>query len=394
MTIKEWFDSDPVKNVRTSMLGHKKNSLCTRCYDEESVSQSSRRHRSNQKSVIFTKSNFVESFQQSPHFDVFEWSRNNNGAHVGMPVDLHIDLGNYCNLTCKICNSSASSSIASQRVKWGFADEKNYIGTDWTRDQTVWNRVLEEIVAIPNLKNVHFMGGETLITRRFEEFIDRFISAKKFNVGFSFVTNGTIFNQVLLEKLKKFSRVGIEVSVETATDHNVYQRQGTDNTKIFENINNYINWCHNSDNMTVTIRPAISALTIGYYDSLLEFCLEKKLLIKSLICTDPDYYNPIILPDNVKQNYLHKYQNFLEKHYNNNLAIDQDFNESDPNEFSKIIFQQAVQCINLLKTPAPKKQSQLLAEMIFWCKKWDTVHGYNARELYPEFLEILDRHEY
>jgi MoaA/NifB/PqqE/SkfB family radical SAM enzyme len=392
MTIQQWFDSEPMRQARLSMLGEQKNSFCSRCYYEEKVNNSSRRHRANQKSVIFTKNNFDESFQQSPHFKTFKQSTV-NGRHDHMPVDLHIDLGNYCNLTCKMCNAQASSSIAHQHVKWGITESAKYVGTDWTRNDEVWQRTLEEIVAIPKLKNIHFMGGETLITKRFEDFVDYFINSNRYDVGFSFVTNGTTFNQSLLNKLKKFQRVGIEISIETATEHNSYQRQGTDNAVVFENIHKYLEHC-NGTNITLTIRPAITSLSIGYYHTLLEFCLHKKLLVKSLICTEPAYYNPTILPDKIKSMYLQKYREFKEKYLNHCDNTSEDFNESDPNEFVRIIEQQVDQCINLLQTPAPVNQHKLLSDMVTWCKKWDSVNGYNARDLYPEFSNMLDQYGY
>jgi hypothetical protein len=127
------------------MFGDEKLSICSRCYFEEEHGDTSRRHRSNQKSVIFTNKNFHESYDQSPGWNKFEHSKLNQGSYSGVPIDLHIDLGNYCNLTCKMCWPKASSSIASQYVKWGIKDAKQYIGNDWTRDDDVWNRVLTEL---------------------------------------------------------------------------------------------------------------------------------------------------------------------------------------------------------------------------------------------------------
>ena len=42
-----------------------------------------------------------------------------------------------------------------------------------------------------------------------------------------------------INKLKKFNRVGIEVSIETLTEHNTYQRQGTDTSVVLENLEKY-----------------------------------------------------------------------------------------------------------------------------------------------------------
>jgi uncharacterized Fe-S cluster-containing radical SAM superfamily protein len=393
ISIKDWYDSEPMQAARLSMFGNKKNSFCSRCYQEEAVSDTSRRHRCNQKSVIFTRTAFNESYLQSPGYSKFENTRFHNGVYNGMPVDLHIDLGNYCNLTCKMCNAQASSSIAVQHVKWGIKDARQYIGTDWTKDSKVWDRTLDELSKIENLKNIHFMGGETLLTKRFEDFVDFMISRKRTDLNFSFVTNGTVFNEKLVEKLLQFKRIGIEVSIETVTDHNSYQRQGTDLQSVLKNIDRYLTYC-DGDRITLTVRPAISSLTIGYYDTLLEYCLEKNLIVKSLICSSPRYYDPRILPDDIKKEYLTRYEIFLKKHNLSEVDCSVDYNESDPHQLKRIVKNQVLQCINILKSQEPNDADVLLKEMVAWCKRWDTVHDYNARDLYPEFREILKQHGY
>jgi molybdenum cofactor biosynthesis enzyme MoaA len=391
MTMAEWFNSEPVRQFRLAMSGDSKISACQRCYNEEEHSNTSRRHRSNQKSVIFTRTAFSDSYKQSPGFDKFEYSATHQGMHTGMPIDLHIDLGNHCNLTCKMCRPQASSSIAAQYVKWGIDSAKQYIGTNWTRDQTVWNRVLTELVNIPKLNNIHFMGGETLITKRFEDFVDFMIAHDRLDLNFSFVTNGTTFNQSLLDKLKKFQRVGIEVSIESMTEHNAYQRQGTDTNLVLANIEKYLAHCNNT-NITLTVRPAISALTIGSYSTLLKYCLDKQLLVKSLLVTKPEFLDVRILPDTVRQQYILNYKNLLDE-----LTCESDsdtlgdYNESDPNQYRKIIKNQIDQCVNMLLAPRLENSDQLLTDMVAWCRRWDDVHGYDAVKLYPELAkEFVD----
>jgi hypothetical protein len=391
ISIADWHNSDPMKQARITMFGDKKNSACTRCYKEEQISSSSRRLKENQKSVIFTRSNFSESYEQSPGWETFEHSLINDGDYRSMPIDLHIDLGNYCNLTCKMCRPQASSSIASQYVKWGIQDAKNYIGTDWTRDPVVWDRVLTEIANIPNLKNIHFMGGETLITKRFEDFVDFMIDHKRFDLHFSFVTNATMFNQSLLDKLKLFQRVGIEISIESTTEHNSYQRQGTDTARAIAIIEQYLEQCNNSS-ITLTIRPAISALTIGYYHTLLEYCLEKKLIVKSLIAFSPKHMDPRVLPQHIREQYKQNYYLLIQKYNLEQIDISTDYNESDPNQFKAVIKNQIVQCLNLLDEKSPTDADMLLTQLVDWCRRWDNVHGYNAIELYPELSqEFVDR---
>lgn len=385
-TIAEWFNSDPVRHFRQGVLGQQPVSACARCYHEENVGGNSRRIKSNQKSVIFQQA-FADSFEQSPgrrHFD----ESGTTGTH---PIDIHVDLGNYCNLACKMCNARASSTIASQQVKWGIESSRQYLGSDWTRDQQVWNSFLKQLLDMPKLNNIHFMGGETLLTQRFEDLVDHMIAHDRLDVCFSFVTNGTTFKPALMNKLKKFRRVGIEVSIETVDAHNVYQRQGTDNQLVLTNLDQYQNLC-NGSNITLTARPAVSALTIGYFPGLLEYCLDKKLIVKSLLVTNPRFLDAVILPDTVKQQYLKHYQTLVDRL--NSVQVPKDYNVSDPNNYIMIVKEQVQMCMNILRQPAPSDAEQQRKLMVEHCRKWDQVYGYDARTLYPELTEIWDRYAY
>lgn len=393
MTIAEWFNSEPMRQARLVMFSDTPNSICGRCYYEQEVGGTSRRHKCNQKSVIFTKTNFSDSYQQSPGYDKFESSKNNNGDYDGMPIDLHIDLGNYCNLACKMCHPQASSTIASQEVKWGNQDAKQYVGTDWTQDNAVWTRVLAELANTKELNNIHFMGGETLLTPRFEEFVDYMLAHGRTDLNFSFVSNGTSFNESLIKKLKKFKRVGIEVSIETVTEHNSYQRQGTDTSVVLQNIKQYLAHCDGS-NITVTARPAISALTIGNYHTLLRYCLDNKIIVKSLNVTRPVFLNPLILPLAVRSQYIDNYKNLIQEYNLTNVDCAVDYNESDVNQLPRIILSEINQCLYLLTKDQLSNSNQHLKDMVAWCRRWDNVYRHNARTLYPELIDILDLYGY
>jgi len=393
MSIQEWFNSEPMKQARLSMFGNQKNSICHRCYVEESHNSTSRRHRCNQKSVIFTRTAFEESYQQSPGFDKFEYARNNNGDYDGMPVDLHIDLGNYCNLACKMCTPKASSVIASQHVKWGIIESKKYVGSDWTRDDQVWKRVISEIAHIKKLRNIHFMGGETLITKRFAEFVDYMLDQGRTDLNLSFVTNVTSFDEKLLDKLKSFQRVGIEVSIETTDERNVYQRQGTDMDLVMSNIKRYLSYC-NGSSITLTARPAISALTIGSYHTLLKFCLENHMIVKGLLVLRPEYLDVRVLPDDVRHSYLSDYDSMIDEFDLGKEDTVNDYNESDPNQIRKIVKHQVDRCRAVLTAPRLANSDKLLKDLVSWCRKWDDVYGYDAIKIYPELAPIFLNHGY
>ena len=386
MSIAEWFNSEPVRHFRQGVLGNHPVSACTRCYQEESMGGNSRRIKSNQKSVIFRQA-FSDSFEQSPgrrHFDEL-------GITNTHPIDIHVDLGNYCNLACKMCNPQASSTIASQQVKWGIESSRQYLGTDWTQDEAVWNSFLQQLLTIPNLNNIHFMGGETLLTKRFEDLVDHMIAHDRLDLCFSFVTNGTVFRPELMAKLKRFRRVGIEVSIETVDAHNAYQRQGTDTDLVMANLARYQDVC-NGTNITLTVRPAVSALTIGYFPGLLQHCLDHGLIVKSLLVIKPAYLDAAILPAKVKQQYIKNYQALIAKL--DTIQVPVDYNTSDPNNTATIVKEQAQMYINVLSASEPDNSDELRRQMVDHCRRWDQVYGYDARALYPELTEVWDRYGY
>ena len=386
MTIAEWFNSAPVRDFRQRILKDTRLSECQRCYTEEDSKGVSRRHRTNQKSVIFTQA-FQHSFEQSPgrkHFD-------DSGFTATQPIDIHIDLGNFCNLACKMCDARASSRIAVQEVKWGIQSSQQFVGSDWTRDTTVWNSFKQQLLNIPRLNNIHFMGGETLLTDRFEDLVDTLIQHRRFETCLSFVTNGTVFRPELIAKLAKFRRVGIEVSIETVDDHNAYQRQGTDTAQVLHNIDRYLEVC-NGTNVTVSLRPAISALTIGYFGGLLMYALNQELTVKSLQVNTPRFLDAAILPIEARRQYAVQYQDIL-KHLDT-VELVNDYNASDPNNYQLVIKQQAHMCINMLSQPEPQDVDQLRVQFVDHCKKWDKIYGFDARQLYPELVTVWDQYGY
>ena len=377
MSIREWHNSLPMQESRMRMFDDQRWANCSACWSEEDTSETGRRHRANQKSVIF-RQQFDQSFVQSPNYPAFEYSYNNQGETQQLPIDLHVDLGNYCNLACKMCWSGASSKIATQEKKWGTLLDENHLGNDWTKDETVWQKFLSDIETLP-LKNIHFMGGETAIQPRFHEFVDHMIKHNRTDLNISFVTNGTSFNEELVKKLTKFNRIGIEVSIEATTKINDYVRQGTNTQTVLETIDQYLNHVE-----TVTVRPALSALTIKDFWTLLDYCLEKKLLMKALVVNNPDYLKVSVLPKQIREQYKKNYQHLLTEY------TVKDINESDPHNYKSLIPMYAEQAIRLLDQTETLGIDQMVQHM----KRWDQVYGYDARDLYPELTDILDQHGY
>jgi sulfatase maturation enzyme AslB (radical SAM superfamily) len=391
MAISDWHTSKPMNASRLAMFSDDKMSNCDKCWYQERFSSTSRRRKANSKSVLF-KQAFDVSFEQSPNYDTFESSFDNGGETTQMPLDFHIDLGNYCNLACKFCCPDASSKIASQYKKWDVLGNESIV-SDWTKNDDVWDSFIAQIMHM-DLQNIHLMGGETLITPRFEDLVDALIENERYEVCISFVTNGTSFNKPLMDKLKNFKRVGIEVSIETLTEHNEYIRQGTKNSVVIGNINRYIDLAKDST-IDITIRPALSLLSIGYYHTLLEFCLDKRVLLKSnnvigeVGWKSSKCLDVRLLPTDVKTSYKKHYVELLNT-IDAELLIE-DFNESDSNNYKNVIRDECHKCIALLDSEV---DHDLYPDLVELLEKWDKVYELNAIELYPELSELLLEHNY
>jgi hypothetical protein len=178
--------------------------------------------------------------------------------------------------------------------------------------------------------------------------------------------------------------------METTAAQNSYVRQGTHTATVLANIEKYLSWCNN-DSITVTIRPAPSMLTIGYYVDLLQYALQKGLIVKSNLCIEPEFMRIENLPSNVKSQYINRLQEFLHtlEHYNR-----QDFNASDPWQYRQVIREQTEMAIQLLHNPQPNNVKDNWHRLVEHCRKWDKIYNLDARKTYPELIEIWDAYGY
>ena len=144
-----------------------------------------------------------------------------------------------------------------------------------------------------------------------------------------------------------------------------------------------------------SVRPAISLLTVGSFPGLLRYCLDKKLIVKSLMVTGPEFLDIKILPTSVKQQYLAEYHTLLDEL--EHVDVPTDYNASDPNNFVTVVKEQAQMCVNILNLPQPPNThqlTQLTQQLVDHCRRWDQVYDLNARELYPELTTIWNDYGY
>jgi uncharacterized Fe-S cluster-containing radical SAM superfamily protein len=287
LSFLDWFNH--VNDTRNNIINGVESLGCSACYYNEKNNLISHRMQRNIQGAVYHGKYFKESLLQSPAY-----KRMNSNKTI-YPAFMHVTLSNLCNMKCRMCLPVYSSQLADayKKINWMSKDEPTLL--DWTVDYNKWNEFLELVKNNDQLLFLHFMGGEPLYHKRFYEFIDWCIDNNKTDFNFTFVTNGTIFKESLVDKLKHFRSVQIEISIENMHETNDYIRMGSNYKTIQENILKFV-----SKGIPIVLRSVPQALSIIHYDTIVDFALENNLAFDSNVLDNPQYLKCFVLPKQLK----------------------------------------------------------------------------------------------
>ena len=383
MTIPEWHQQEPMRDIRIAIRGDVPLSTCQGCYREESHGYESRRIKENFKSVIFTEQAFDRSYDQSPGRAQFE-----NEDLIRSPVDWHVDLGNECNLACKMCLPQYSSKVSSYYSKWNIINTSKH--NNWTLDPVAWQNFLDSIAATPGLNRLHFMGGEPMLNKKFSELLDYLITNHRTSISISFVTNGTIMRPNIIDQLKQFRSCDIEVSIESIHSNNDYIRQGSSIVQVLDHIK--ILAAQQTDTFKIVLRSVPQLLNINNYHNYLLWAREHRLPVQGVPIQSPRYLQIQVLPVELRKTFVPHYQrvkDIIGEPATRELATGR-----NTGALSQILRRECDSMINMLNAPEPNDVEQLRIKLVTWLQRWDREYGLNAHDYYPEYREFLDAIQY
>ena len=199
-TFEEAFMSPTLQELRKAFEEGKKHPICEICWKEEEIGEKSKRIRDNLK---------VDG---------------NN--EVNKPYLLEINLGNICNLACRMCNLGASVNWKAEHNlarsieypnskpfnKHDLDYEANKYSAPFRDESAIWQEIRD------NLKYVKFLdlyGGEPMLMKKQWDILKKSIEdghAQFQSVHFN--TNGTLFKQEYVEILKQFQHADISFSID------------------------------------------------------------------------------------------------------------------------------------------------------------------------------------
>lgn len=236
---------------------------------------------------------------------------------------LELNLGNTCNLACRMCGVGASIKWFDEHRKihddsGGHSDDKVY--KEWVRtnyksyeDESMFWGELEK--SLPYIQQIDMYGGEPMLVKKQWETLKKSIElgyAKDQELSFN--TNGTIFKEEYIDILKEFKRVVISFSIDATKDRFNYIRHHGDWNMVIDNINKWLKY--KSDKIYFDVAVTVTNLNILYLDELVDWCMGVNLNPYFIDVSHPDFYSPSNLPTSAKNLINKKFDIYL---YNNTL---------------------------------------------------------------------------
>lgn len=392
-SILDFMNSDTMCNLRTALLDGDKPNMCNACYYEDHHNKVSGRQRQLLKSTIKLDS-FNKSFCSSPHYKLFENSYNNNGFTEYSPIDIQIELGNTCNSSCIMCSPIYSSKVATDYEKLNKLEPDLFLNhtpfKNWADNPVLLDKFINDLIKLPNLKYLHFLGGETLYLKGFYEICDRLIDAgiaKDIMIGTT--TNGTIYTPELGNIIKQFKNVHLGISIETFTPLNNYVRYPSKIDNIKANIDKFLS-LREQTGLHITLRITPTIFTIFQLDTVFEFMISKVVTAESCnILWEPSCLRIELLPPNLLNKTLEKLNAIIDKHQitpNEKLIINRRSDDLVVPVISDLIFEYK-RFLETYTTPDNVEDERY--NLVKFVKAYESLRHNSILDYLPEYEEFL-----
>jgi sulfatase maturation enzyme AslB (radical SAM superfamily) len=392
----QFYNGEQMRELRKELLDGRQPKRCNDCYYQDQHGKLSGRIKQLNKSGIM-QDHFELSTRSSPHYEYFLHSQHHDGESTYQPVDLQIDLGNICNSACIMCFPVASTRLQQDYKKLHrinpvmFADSADF--TTWTRDPNLLDRVVNELIAIPNLRYIHFLGGETLYDSAFYDICERMIAAGiSKNVIVGITTNGTIYDSRVEQLIRNFKEFHLGISIESVTELNDYIRYPSDIEDVLANINKFLR-LRDSTNLYVSLRITPNVFTISEIDKLLDYMLINNVAGESCnILTRPEFLRIELLPEEIRQETIRKLTEFIEI---NNVQKSNQVNMRRPDLIASAIGDLAAEYKTFLETyTVPDNVEQLREQLVEFLHGFETIRNNSIVDYAPRYEEFLSRYGY
>ena len=392
ITPMEAWNSDFMKNVRTTMLEGKIPASCTGCFKEESQGIVSKRIWETGTWYKDEGVDIKELIQQTEE----------DGTVPEQLQYLDLRLGHTCNIKCVMCSPHDSSKwvadwqklvpqLQNDNVKNQMRWDKKEFNNKWHEKESFWKELYAQI---PNLKQVYFAGGEPLMIKEHKTFLEEIVrQGYQNNILLRYNSNGLLVDKDLIKLWSKFRKVKFAVSVDASFERDDYIRFPTN----FSEVERTLHMLDNTpDNIHVSMATAVQIFNIKHIPDFIKWKVNsnfKKMnvgliggnimgggLVNAHLVHIPTFLNITMLPEADKQD-VHARFAELKQWLWNNYTQDDEFWIHNPKGWR--------QWEGLLKHMDSRDSSHLLPGFKEYVNKLDAIRGLDAATIFPELAHLL-----
>jgi len=376
---------DEMHQLRVDMINGEYIDECQPCYDMEKHGKVSGRLRQLLKTGIEVET-LNNDVQTSPFYKEFQKTADGIKTNQ-LPIDIQVDLGNYCNGQCVFCHPVSSSSLATEFFKIGLLDQK--LDKPWTRYPELLDKFVDSVVSTPNVAYIHFIGGETIIDPAFKYILKKFIKHNATNVTLGFTTNLTVWDDEINELLLQFKQISLGLSIESLEPINDYARYPSKQDKTKELLDSYVKLGKDND-WLIQLRMTPTWMTIESLHTVFEYAMENKVSVQSCnFLYQPKFMKMSILPKELRQLAINNLTNWINKYdFNNSRMI----NTRNMKHVEKAIVQDAVSYLEYLKKE--EYETHLTNELVEYLKKLESSRQNSILDYMPHYEEFLRSYGY
>lgn len=196
-SIKDAWQSTSYNNFRKLFLEGNKPKVCYQCWNAESAGIPSKRQYGLKRDIAFT-TNFHDI--------------------TDSPIELDIKLGFSCNSKCRICYYGRSSTWYKEDKKFNeILPQLHEIDYTFATTEEFWKTFETDL---KNLKKIKLIGGEPMLDKKHISLLKTLPK----DVMISYNTNGTIYDENLINELRKFKNVNLSFSIDNIGEKFNYER--------------------------------------------------------------------------------------------------------------------------------------------------------------------------
>jgi len=342
-SVDEIWNSESMRQIRQDMVEGRRFDGCERCWQREDQGGISSRMKQNTEwrggslwNRVWIKvlkylgrtpnTNYLEKIMTTYLEKIMTTAVKNDFIVKNDPVDLEIEVGNLCNLKCRMCSPIYSSKIESDLVHSKWHDQVSLAGLQGSRqmkaDNALESRLPEkkhwfkersfvygELLRNPkSIQHISFKGGEPMISKEalgVIEYLNNKGAGKK--LSYSITTNATVSNLEIFKAFSK-SRVYFAISID-----------GTD--KLFEYIRYPAKWLLVKDNLQRYSKHRniwlLTSITFQIYNALqivelFRFCDQFDYRINFSTLHYPSYLAASVMPPEARRVAAKRIRDYVE----------------------------------------------------------------------------------